>query len=171
MKRYVTAAIVGACLFSAGLQGHAAKPQISLSSLDKTFLHDTSQSNLGELAMKHVVDHKATDPRDKQFAQEMDREHRQAQTELRRLASRVRYKLPDDVDETEKQVMARLQRERKARFAESYKSAMVEDHAKDIAKTRTEIKRGRNPQVKAFAREMLAVLQNHLRMARELPGS
>jgi len=141
-----------------------------LSPLDKTFIKDTAQSNLGELKYAPLVEKMAERPESKQFAQKMVQDHSKAQKELKTLAASKSCSLPSDTDKTEKQVIHRLSRESKGRFDAAYKHEMIRDHTGDIAKTRREISLGRDKDVKSYAEKLLPVLQDHLKMAKALPA-
>ena len=153
-----------------GMRHGSASPKQGLSPLDKSFLKDTAQSNLGELKYPPVVEKMAQRPESRQYAQKMVQDHSRAQQQLKSLAAQVSYNLPSDTDQEEKEIIHRLSRESKTSFDAAYKHEMIRDHTGDIAKTRREISLGRNPQVIAFAEQMLPILQTHLKLARALPS-
>ena len=149
---------------------HSDRPvRQGLSPLDKSFMKDTAQSNLGELKYAPIVEKIAQRPQSRQFAQKMVQDHSRAQRELEALAARTGYQLPRSTDKEEMEILRRLSRESKANFDAAYKHEMIRDHTGDIAKTRREISLGRDKAVKAYAAKMLPVLEGHLNMARALP--
>jgi putative membrane protein len=48
---------------------------------------------------------------------------------------------------------------------------MLKDHEKDVSEFEKQSTKGTDPEVKAFASKTLPTLQEHLRMARALPGN
>ncbi len=185
MKRMTQAALAAGTVFLgfAGTGALAQKPMSAahgsmsssakqgLSPLDKTFMKDTAQSNIGEMKYAPVVEKMAQRPESKQFAQKMVQDHTKAEQELKTLAASKAYSLPSDTDTSEKQVISRLSRESTGSFDAAYKHEMIRDHTGDIAKTRREISLGRDKDVKAYAQKLLPVLQDHLKMAQVLPAT
>ena len=141
----------------------------SLSPLDETFLKKAAQSNLAEMKYAPLVYKMAQMAETKQFAQRMVRDHGQAQQSLKFLAAMKGFLLPTDTEKSEKEVLRRLSRERRANFDAAYKHEMMRDHAGNIANARREISLGRDKDVKAYAAKMLPLLQGHLKMANALP--
>ena len=56
-------------------------------------------------------------------------------------------------------------------FDAAYMPLMVEDHQKDIEAFRKEARQGTNPDLKSFAEQNTATLEQHLRQAREIQAS
>ena len=150
-------------------QGSPAQAKTGLSTLDKTYLKDTAQSNLEEVQFEPVVLSHATSAQDRQFGRRMKRDHSKANAGLTRLASRVGGKLPADVSDDQKALMNKLSHLHGAKFEAAYKQEMIRDHTEDIAKTKREISLGQNSLVKSNAEANLVLLQKHLKMAQALP--
>jgi len=170
LNRY--AAVTGLMALSctaAQAQGRDAK--MALSTLDKTYLKDTAQSNLEEVQFAPIVMSHATSREDRRFGQRMKQDHSKANAELRRLANKICEKLPEDVSDDQKSLMKKLSQFHGAKFASAYKQEMIRDHTEDIAKTKREISLGQNPLVKANAQENLVLLQMHLKMSKALPAT
>jgi len=62
-----------------------------------------------------------------------------------------------------------LEKQGPMQFDAVYKQDMIHGHQVNIAKASHEIKVGSNPQVIAFAKQTLLVLQRHLQLAKTLP--
>jgi putative membrane protein len=156
---------------SAFAQRDHSGSRTALSTLDKSYLKDTAQSNLEEVRLEPIVMSHATSRQYRQFGQRMKKDHSHANAELERLASRVDDKLPSDVSKEQKAIMHKLSHLHGAKFDAAYKEEMIRDHTGDIAKTEREISLGGNPQVKANAEKNLVMLKTHLRLSRALPSS
>jgi len=152
-------------------QGSHARSRPGISTLDKSYLKDTAQSNLEEVQFAPVVMSHATNSQDRQFGRQMKQDHGKANADLKRLAFRVGDKLPADVSEDQKALMNKLSHLHGAKFEAAYKQEMIRDHTEDIAKTKREISLGQNPLVKANAQKNLILLQMHLKMSQALPSS
>lgn len=86
----------------------------NLSPLDKTFMKEAAQGNLAEMKYAPLVYKMAQKTESKQFAQRMMRDHGQAQQSLKFLAAMKGYRLPNDTEKSEKEVLHRLSREKKS---------------------------------------------------------
>jgi putative membrane protein len=56
-------------------------------------------------------------------------------------------------------------------FDRAYSSHMVSDQEKDVAESEKQSKNGKNSDLKVFASKTLPTLQEHLKLARSLPGA
>ncbi len=171
-KAYIiTAGLLTILSGGAFAQNHQAPSQGGLSTLDKTYLKDTAQSNLEEVQLEPMVLSHATNSQDRQFGRRMKQDHAKANADLKRLAARVGYKLPADISEDQEALIKKLSHLHGAKFEAAYKQEMIRDHTEDIAKTKREISLGQASQVKVSAQKNLALLQMHLKMAQALPSS
>ena len=169
-KTYAVAAGLAAMLSGGVLASHAASSP-GLSTLDKSYLKDTAQSNLEEVQLEPVVLSNAATSEDRRMGRRMKQDHSIANVDLKRVAARVGDKLPTDITDDQKALIKKFSHLHGATFTAAYKQEMIRDHTEDIAKTKREISLGQDPRVKANAQKNLALLQMHLKMSRALPSS
>lgn len=165
-----TTALIAAGLLIGLVGSAAARDGGKLSTLDKSYLKMTAQSNLEEIQAGPILAPRAGSPQDRAYARRMVRDHTRAQEALKRVAARTGDTLPTDISDEQKAIIHRLSQMRGARFDAAYKQEMIRDHTGDIATTRREISLGKNPVVRASAQKNLRLLQTHLMLARALPG-
>jgi len=138
---------------------------------DAGMLRDIAHANLAEIATGKLAAEKATNPKVKEFAQQMVDDHTKALDEVNQLAQTKDVKLPTEPDLKHKASMAKLKLMSGNTFDKSYvKNAGVGDHVateKLLMKTQST---ARDADVKALAGKMLPVVQGHLKHARELDG-
>ena len=58
-----------------------------------------------------------------------------------------------------------------AAFDREYARMMVKDHEEDVALFRKEAQSGKDADLKAYAQKTLPTLEEHLQMAKQLPGA
>ena len=107
----------------------------------------------------------------KQFGQRMVDDHTKANSELMTLASSKGITLPTALDEKHQKDVTKLSGLSGADFDRAYMKMMVNDHNKDVKNFEKQSTRGADADLKAFAGKTLPTLQEHLQMARALPGA
>ena len=143
----------------------------AMSSRDQKFMMDAAMSGLKEVELGRWAVQKGTSPEVKQFGQQMVDHHSKANTELAQLATSKGITLPTQVDEKHQKDMTKITRLSGEAFDRAYSKEMLKDHenaAKDFEKQSTD---GTDADLKAFASKGLPTLQQHLEMARALPGN
>ena len=98
----------------------------------------------------------------------MVQDHSKGEEVLRSLALAKRVVLPDSVSNDQKKERDNLMKKHGLVFDRSYISLMVQDHKDDIAEFQHAAQNANDPDIKAFARNTLAMLQQHLDSARSL---
>ena len=163
--------VIASMVFSLPLafaqQTGGANPQ---SSSDNEFVTKAAGGGLAEVQLGQLAAQKASNPDVKQFAQKMVDDHSRANDELKNVASQKNVTLPTDLPPEEQQLRDRLQNMSGQEFDRTYMRHMVQDHAKDVAEFQREATRGQDNDVKQFASKTLPVLQQHLKMARQVAG-
>ena len=138
------------------------------SSSDNEFVTKAAGGGLAEVQLGQFAAQKASNPDVKQFAQKMVDDHSRANDELKNVASQKNVTLPTDLPPEEQQLRDRLQNMSGQEFDRTYMRHMVQDHVKDVAEFQREATRGQDSDVKQFASKTLPVLQQHLKMARQV---
>lgn len=149
----------------------AAKAQVNptLSTSDAAFMTTATRGGLAEVEMARLAERNARSPAVKRFAQTMMRDHGRANQEMLALAQQKQITPPSTMGAEHQATYDSLAQLRGAAFDRAYARAMVQDHEEDLRAYQTEAQEGTDPDVRAFAARHVPVLQEHLRMARQLP--
>ena len=143
----------------------------ALSSGDQKFLMDAAMGGLMEVQLGRWAVQYGTSPEVKQFGQRMIDDHSKANTELMQLASSKGVTLPTEMDEKHQRSVSKIARLKGAEFDRAYSKAMLGDHEKDVKEFEKQSTNATDADLKAFAGKTLPTLQEHLQMARALPGN
>ncbi|HKP81152.1 MAG TPA: DUF4142 domain-containing protein [Pyrinomonadaceae bacterium] len=143
----------------------------AMNSKDRDFVMDAAMGGLMEVELGQLAAQKGTSEAVKQFGQRMVDDHGKANTELTSLATSKGITLPATIDDKHRQDVTKLSAMSGADFDRAYSKMMLKDHEKDVSEFEKESTKGADPDVKAFASKTLPTLQEHLTMARALPGN
>jgi putative membrane protein len=135
-----------------------------------TFISQATQGGLTEVAVSTAVAAKTQDPKVRQFAQQMVRDHGKANDELRRLATARGLQVPTSLDAEHEASVQTLSRLEGAELDAAYGTQMKEDHARTVALFEAATKLS-DSDLAAFARKYLATLRQHQHLAGDLPGA
>jgi putative membrane protein len=139
----------------------------ALSQQDQTFLKEAANGKAEVETGRYVQEH-GSNPAVKEFGRWMVTDHTMADQMLERTAAAVGAQLPTTLDHDAQSMVDRVQKMRGTELDRTYIRDMVEDHENDVRSFQKEAQSGQNPQVKAFAQEMLPALQQHLAEAQDL---
>ena len=137
---------------------------------DKTFAMNGAQSNMAEIALGRLAVQKSKNADIKKFAQKLIADHSSANTQLKALAAKKAITLPADVKPEQKETYDRLAKLTGAEFDREFMTLMVENHTKSATAYEGESNSGTDAELKAFAAKVLPIVQEHLRMARDIQG-
>ncbi|HEX3186458.1 MAG TPA: DUF4142 domain-containing protein [Pyrinomonadaceae bacterium] len=143
----------------------------TMTSQDRNFLMDAAEGGMLEVELGRVAAQKGTSEAVKQFGQKMVDDHGQANTELMSIATSKGVTLPTELDEKHRAHVTKLSGMTGAEFDREYSKMMLSDHNKDVSEFEKESTQGADPDLKAFAAKTLPTLQQHLEMAKALPGN
>ena len=142
-----------------------------MSSRDHKFIMDAAMGGMMEVELGRWAAQKGTSAEVKQFGQRMVDDHSRANTELMQLASSKGMTLPTALDEKHQKDMTKVTRLSGAEFDRAYSKMMLKDHEHDVSDFEKQSTNGEDAELKAFAAKTLPTLQEHLQMARALPGN
>src|SRR5438270_6441861 len=108
---------------------HAAKAQ---GSSDEQFVTKAGQANMAEVALGKMATEKAQSDDVKQFGQHMVDDHSKAGEELKGIASKNNWTMPDDVSPEQKATAQRLEKLSGTAFDRAFMQVMVKDHMKAV---------------------------------------
>ena len=151
--------------------GGAQGTQVAMSSQDRDFVMDAAMGGMLEVELGRVAAQRGTNEAVKQFGQRMVDDHGQANQELMSLASSKGLTLPTALDEKQQQQVTKLSAMSGAEFDRAYAKLMLKDHEKDVKEFERQSTKGGDPDLRAFATKTLPTLQQHLELARTLPGN
>jgi len=135
---------------------------------DHTFMMKAAEGGLAEVQMGQLAQQNGQSQAVKDFGKRMVDDHSKANDQLKQVAAGQGVTLPatpNSHDQAEYNKMAKLQGDA---FDKAYAKMMVSDHKKDISEFEHEANAGSNADVKAFASQTLATLQDHLKMAEQM---
>jgi putative membrane protein len=142
-----------------------------MSNQDHKFVMEAAMGGMMEVELGRVAAQQGASDAVKQFGQRMVDDHTKVNQELMALASSKGMTLPTALDEKHQQHVAKLQAMSGADFDRAYGKMMLSDHNKDVKEFEKQSTRATDPDLKAFASRNLPALQEHLQMARALPGA
>lgn len=137
---------------------------------DSDFAMKAAQGNMAEVSLGSMAAQKGTAPEVKTFGNRMVNDHGKALDELKQLAQNKGITLPTDVSADQKAESDKLSKASGKEFDKQYADDAVKDHeaaAKDFEKASKDAK---DPDLKAWAAKTLPVIQDHLKMAKEMKG-
>ena len=151
--------------------GAAEGSQAGMSSQDHKFIMEAAMGGMMEVELGRVATQRGTSDAVKQFGQRMVDDHSKANQELMTLASSKGMTLPAALDDKHQEQVTKLSGMSGAEFDRAYAKRMLSDHEKDVKAFERQSTRGGDPELRAFATRTLPTLQEHLQMARALPGN
>jgi putative membrane protein len=143
----------------------------NMSSQDQKFLTEAAMSGMREVELGRMAAQLGATDVVKQFGRTMVDHHTKANTELMSLASSKGVTLPTALEDKQRSDMSKLQRMKGEDFDRGFAKMMVKDHEKAVDLFEKESTKGGDADLKAFASSTLPTLQEHLTMARALPGN
>ncbi|WP_160938527.1 DUF4142 domain-containing protein [Teichococcus coralli] len=149
----------------------AAKAQVNptLSTSDAAFMTSAARGGMAEVQMGQLAQRNGRAASVRTFGQKMVTDHSPVNRELMALAQQKQITPPGDIGAEHRQTYEQLAELRGSAFDHAYAQAMVKDHQEDLQAFQDEAANGTDPEVKAFAERHVPVLQEHLRMAQQLP--
>ena len=133
----------------------------------KHFLIMASIGNLQEINSGGLAAQKATMPAVKSFGNEMVKDHGDAEAKLLQLAKTKGIQLPAAA--TDKPPMdLNLEKAKGQDFDRLYIHNMVPGHASTVSMFQNYAVTGKDPDVRAFAQQMLPVIKHHLEMIKAI---
>jgi len=143
--------------------------QALMSNDEKTFFESAASANMLEIESSKLALTKATDPALKQFAQQMVDDHTQASQKLEALAKSKNVTLPTALLGRHQKMLDSLQEEKAGKdFDDNYRKLMVASHKEAVSLFDQTAKKAKDPEVKAFAAQLLPKLQMHGGQAKAL---
>ncbi|WP_342646797.1 DUF4142 domain-containing protein [Mucilaginibacter sp. CSA2-8R] len=139
----------------------AATGGIAVETDDSKFATEAANGGMAEVELAKLAETKATNPKVKEFASMMIKDHTKANEELMSIAKTKNITLPTTVGADEQKVMEDLQKKSGTDFDKAYVDAMVDDHDKDVDMFDKASKDLKDTELKSFAVKTLPTLKMH----------
>jgi putative membrane protein len=152
-------AIISAASTSSAQQGAGKANNVT------TFLTHAAHDGEAEVELGKMAQEKAADARVKEFGARMQKDHGNANAELRAIAAKKGLAIPGGPG-PHAAMVKKLGGLQGAAFDQTYMRAMVDDHTKAVKEFEMAAK-SPDADVKAFAEKTLPTLREHLRLAQE----
>lgn len=143
----------------------------AMSSRDREFLMEAAMGGLMEVELGRIAAQQGASDAVKQFGQRMVDDHSKANTELMTLASSKGVTVPTTLEDKHREDVTKLSAMSGAEFDRAYAKRMLRDHEKKLSNFEKQSDKGGDPDIKAFAAKTIPTIQEHLQMARALPGN
>jgi putative membrane protein len=140
----------------------------SLSEADRKFITEAEEDNIKDRTLARVVIEKSTNSDVKDYAQMLVDDHTKALRNLVDLMENAGMKQPSGLTEAKNEADTRLRGLSGAALDREYINLMVQDHEKAVAKFQKEETSAKSQSVRDYAKQVLPVLEKHLKKAREL---
>jgi putative membrane protein len=162
---------MSAALLTAGSAGAADGTRTGqLPSPDDKFVQDAVAGGKTEVQLGQMASQKATMPMVREYGTRMAQDHSKANEELNRILTEQGITEPGATEKTTRST-GRLENMNGPDFDRAYMNAMMKDHKNDIAEFKKEAANGRDPEIRDYAARTLPVLEEHLRMAKQVQAN
>ena len=135
---------------------------------DTSFYKTLAAGGMAEVDLGRLAEQNSTDPKVKDFAQMMVKDHSAANQKLESLAAAKDVPLPKTLDAGGEAMKSKLQGLSGSSFDKAYIESQLKAHEKTVNLLEKEISSGQDPQAKAFAQSVLPTVQHHLEAVRTL---
>ena len=129
---------------------------------DSLFAVKAAADNLAEIELGNLAIKNAKGKRVKNFGWLMVKDHGKANEKLMAMAAAKKLALPTKPDSTEQQLMTQLARKQGGDFDKAYISVMMDEHNRDVKEFTDASTKTQDPDIKAYAKKQLPVVQKHL---------
>jgi len=140
----------------------------SLTASDKGFFIAAAQANMAEVSLGQMASDKATSQEVVNFAKRMVVDHSIANDDLKQLAIKKGVALPAVLTKEQNRISSDLSKKVGPDFDKSYIDQMIRDHEKAVNDFEKGSKETTDPDLKAWAVNLLRTLQDHLKMCKQI---
>lgn len=129
---------------------------------DSLFAAKAATGNLAEIEMGNLAIKNGKSKQVKNFGLMMVKDHGKANAKLMAMAAVKKLTLPTQLGTDEQKMMAELAKKSGIEFDKAYISMMINDHKNDVNNYTLSSIKTQDPDIKAYAKKTLPVLQKHL---------
>lgn len=158
-----------AAVLGVGIVGTAPSIQDPMTSTDKDreIVKEIATINLSEIELGKLAYENGTSSFGKTYGERMMHDHKEAQSELESIASRMEVYLPKGMDSKHQAMWAHLSRTRGAAFDRMYSKDMMMGHEKVFFKFKKWEDEVSDSGLKAYIVKYRPIIQTHQIIARE----
>ncbi len=149
-------------LFAAVAPAHGA-----MSAADKQFIVNAARIDMTEANEGQLAENRATQADVKDLAKTLVADHTQDYEHLTMLAAKDGVKIPTGINTAKVPMIVQLDHLKGASFDRQFTRDEIADHRRVVAEFKRESERAKDPDVKAYAANMLPTLQKHLQLAEQ----
>lgn len=142
-----------------------------MSSRDQKFITEKAMSGMMEVELGRWAAQKGTSEQVKEFGRRVVADHSTVNTELKQLASTKGITLATELDAKHQANVRKISRLTGEEFDRAFSKMMLKSHEASVKDFEKQSTSGEDADLKAFASKILPTLQEHLTMARALPGN
>lgn len=135
---------------------------------DQNFMEKAAESGVAEVMFGKLAQKQASSQKVKDYGTMMEKDHSKANQELIALAKQQNISLPTTLSAPMQNDYDALKKKNGNDFDKSFMEQMIADHQKAINLFESEVKTGKNEQVRTWAERTLPTLKHHLEHAREI---
>ena len=135
---------------------------------DAEFAVAAANGGMAEVALSKIAEEKATDPKVKEFAKQMIKDHSKANDELKTIASSKNITLPSAPNEEKQKAASDLGGMSGSNFDKAYISQMKKDHEQTVKLFEDAQKDVKDADLKAFIEKTLPVIKAHAEHVKSL---
>jgi putative membrane protein len=135
---------------------------------DAHFAKAAAQGGMAEIQLGKLAADRGSYSVVKAFGERMVAQHGAAGDQLKAAAQQANIVLPVTVSSKDQQIYDRLARLNGSDFDRAYADDMVRDHEQDLNEFQNEANNGKNSNIRAFAAQIVPMIQRHLNQAREM---
>ncbi len=140
-----------------------------LSGHDRVFILHALKAGRTEVEAGKLAQRKGRSEEIRQFGRRMAEDHAKAGRKLEDIARQLGYRPPERRDKVEEDQLTLLKSLSGDEFDAAYAKVQLEAHKKAVALFGQEAKQGQAEPLRQFASRTLDTLEEHMRMARNLP--
>jgi len=133
----------------------------SINKTDKQFMVMAATLNMTQAHEGQMAEKQANRTDVRSFGQSLDQDHKQAYTELSRLASKTGVTIPTSIVARNRDI-EQLDRLKGKQFDSQFARDEVSTDQRALTEFKREAKQGQDPDVKAYASKMIPVIEKHL---------
>jgi putative membrane protein len=163
------ACAIGAAAISFPAIAQQAKGAASVSAQDAAMFRAMAEADLTEVEAGKLAAGKASSGEVKKFAQHMVEDHGKGLKEGEALAKSKGIEAPSAPDKKHQAALQKLESAKD--FDRAYMDLMVKDHQEALKLVQNAAKSAKDGDIKAAAAKKVPVVEEHLKMAREISSS
>jgi putative membrane protein len=143
----------------------------SLDKADQSFLDTAAQTDMTEAHVGQMAQDQGNAQAVKDFGQMLVTDHTNDYNQVTALGTKVNATIPKGLDAMHDKMIAPMNKLKGAAFDHKFIQEMVAGHEKAIAQYKKAAADSQNPDVKAYAAQVLPTLEKHLDTAKDLAKS